>query len=252
MKRRLALALAFMLLLLAFQVFAEGTQVVNDDEFYEVAIPETFRVITVKNMGMHQDYLAEKGVDVETLTNNFQKQGITAYGYTDDRKQELFVTVTTNKSAQNIFSIDRFTQEELDAQIDSFMDTANEKQGIYPHQAEYVQAGGVKFLRGSFENRMDEEKIFRVAQYYTMANGRYYMVSLYDYAQTDFTALMQQLDEIMQEFHFTKVLQPEKERQTQFDFSKLVPVFIMAALVIGIVVVIIVMRRSDKKRKKSQ
>ena len=117
--------------------------------------------------------------------------------------------------------------------------------------AAYVENGGIKFLRGSFENRYDPEAPVRVFQYYTLMNGRYYTVSLYDYAQTDFAVLGEQIDDIMKGFRFTSVLQPEKERETQLASEKIIPVFIMAGLILGIIILVIIMRRSDKKRARA-
>lgn len=250
MKKYLAAALTLLLLIMPVRVFAESAAIVNEDELYEITVPETFHIITEKNIGMHQEYLKEKEIEAETLINNFKTHGITAFGYTDDRKQELFVTVLTDKSAKNVFSIDRFTQEELDVQINGFMDSSNEGAGIYPQSAEYITVNNIKYLRGTYENRQDEENIFRCAQYYTVQNGRYYMVSIYDYSGAEYDSVAEQLDGIMQNFRFTKLLQPESERQAQQNFSNLIPLIIMLALGIGIIIVVLVMRRSDKKRNK--
>lgn len=233
-------------------VCAEGNVLTNNDELVEMNIPEKFKMITTRNMGSHQAYIEEKGTDAESLESNFKKKGIIACGYTDDRKQELFVAVTTDKSAENIFAIDRFTQEELDKQLAAFQDPMNEKLGIYADSAAYVESNGVKFLRGSFENRYDAEVPMRVFQYYTLMNGRYYTVSLYDYAGTDFEALGEQMDEIMQGFRFTEILQPLKERETQISPAKAIPVMVMAGLIVGITVLVLIMRRSDKKRARAE
>lgn len=252
MKKVIAVLLCFVLLFCApCSVFAEGNIIANNEELLEINIPERFNVITVQNMGSHQAYIEEKGTDAESLESSFKTRGIVACGYTQDRTQELFVAVTTNKAAKNIFSIDRFTQEEADSQLSAFQDPANEKAGIYVNSAAYVENGGIKFLRGSFENRYDPEAPVRVFQYYTLMNGRYYTVSLYDYAQTDFAVLGEQIDDIMKGFRFTSILQPEKERETQLASEKIIPVFIMAGLILGIIILVIIMRRSDKKRARA-
>lgn len=248
MKKLTAFALMLLMLIIPLNVFAAGDDIINEDELFALSAPEGFEIITEKNIGLHQAYLEEKDIEAETLIKNFKKQGIVAYGYTADRKQELFVAVTADKNSHNIFSLDRLTQEELDAQITSFMDSENEKYGIYPDNAKYIKTDNIDFLRGSYENREDEENIFRVVQYYTLQNGRYYMISLYDYAQTEFTVLEQQLGEIMQGFSFTQVLEPEAERQTKQDFSNLIPMLIVSVLVLGIIIAFVLMRRSDKKR----
>lgn len=250
MKKILASVLTLLLLLMPLHAFAESAAVVNEDELFELTAPDTFQIITENNIGMHQEYLAEKEIDAETLIKNFKDQGIVACGYTADRKQELFVAVTADKNSRNVFSLGRLTKDELDAQITGFMNPDNEEYGIYSDSAEYIQLGDIDFLRGSYENREDDENIFRVVQYYTLQNGRYYMVSLYDYSGAEFDSLRQELDGIMQGFHFTKLLQPDAERQTKQDFSNLIPILIMAVLVLGIIIAVIFMRRSDKKRWK--
>lgn len=240
------------LICMPLSAFAAGTVITNKEELLEINMPEKFKVITTQNMGSHQAYIEEKGTDPESLEKSFKTRGIVACGYTEDRTQELFVAVTTNKAAENVFSIDRFTQEELDNQLSSFQDPANEKAGICAHSAAYVENSGVKFLRGSFENKYDPEKPVRVFQYYTLMNGRYYTISLYDYVQTDFEVLGKQIDDLMQGFRFTSILQPEKERETQLAPGKIVPVLVMAGLIIGIIVVVIIMRRSDRKKAKAK
>lgn len=227
---------------------AEDTVLTNEEEYYSFTVPEKFSVMTQQNMGLHQAYIEESGMSADSLLNNFKKAGITAFGYTQDRSRELFVVVTTNRAAQNIFSFDRLTAEELQQQLDAFNSFDSEKNKIYPNKAEYIDFKGVKILRESYVNKADAEDTLSIAEYCTMLNGKYYTVALYEHGEGDLNKLTAELDEIMKGFEFTTILQPTEERKTQLDYSQLIPLIMMTVFIVGTVIIIFVMRRSDKKR----
>lgn len=154
---------------LCISAYAQGFVHKLDWVYANVSFPSDYNVVTLEDIDSCTGIIEKTGIKKDDYKKMMEEVFAYAVGYSSDMSTEIWINVYTDESAEAMFNMDNFTEEDMEIYKDSV--TADD---TYKFEAsEFITGDNGRF----FKTVRSAEGKYSVT-YATIKNGAYYTINL--------------------------------------------------------------------------
>ncbi len=203
MRKAVPLLIALGLLLLCAPAAAESF--VFDDIYGSMEVPDTYVVLTEKNLQNYADWLEAQGTSQEETANDFIKRGVLLQAWSDDGTARFELRAIQTDETQRLFDINEQSTE-VRGQYRTSHYPRNEYEGYEFSSSEWKNTENGRFLVLKYIRRDNGEILYRGFMRRTVRNGYQIDFDMQIYNRSATNKDNSALNKIWESFRFVEVL----------------------------------------------
>ena len=209
--RKCLLILTCMALILMMTAFSAAAETYSFGEIRaSVNIPNDFEmVLTPYNLSTHTDWLAEQGMDFDTLSNSFEAEGILLEAFDADNNRTLVITAQRDLDGQTYFDLNNQDEDmRKEFRLSHTNGTAYGILGYSYSSAKWANYGknAMRFLQTQYTLRQEGQLVCAGYQRRTIRNGYTITLDMQVRDRSPKEADNAALEKIMKTFSFDEIL----------------------------------------------
>lgn len=249
MKKFFALVLSVMMIAgVSTSVFAAGSVYELEGDSLQFTVPEGAYVFTPDTLSNDKQW-AEAGIeDPVEYINLYGELGVAAHISLNNNADNIYLSKKTSDTTEYYHSLADASEADMKAFIDQFNSTS--ESGTTESTGELYEGGKFPFVRVHIKSeQIGESKVIYELHYITVVNGSSY--SFNTHSESEITAgLEDSIKEIVNSVDFSSITPKAETTLNSQSVIMVCVIFLILALLIGMLVVSKMKRTREKKNTK--